>query len=289
MLGSNDLVITGSTLGHPPFREMVEAAAAGGFAGLSIWPRESYGRAREAGLSDADMRSILADHGVVVNDVDALVCRLGAGAPEMGGATEAQLFEAGEALGASRLNVVMMSGGAVSVEEMAEVLAGVVDRAAPHGLGVHLEFVPFMAVPDAATAWQVVQRAERPSCGVMVDSWHCFRGPTSEADLRAIPGERVLGVQINDAPAQPADPNPVVETLHHRLVPGEGDIDLVGLFRLLAEIGSPAPLTGEVFSDALLESGSPSEIAVRVGDAMRSLLARARGSSAKGGALSSPG
>jgi sugar phosphate isomerase/epimerase len=109
----------------------------------------------------------------------------------------------------------------------------------------------------------------------MVDSWHCFRGATTDADLRAIPGERVLGVQINDAPAEPMD-DLVIETLHHRLVPGEGAIDLVGLLAWLHACGSPAPICVEVFSDALVEQNTPREIAIRLGDAIRRLLEQAR-------------
>ena len=109
----------------------------------------------------------------------------------------------------------------------------------------------------------------------MVDSWHCFRGSTRPADLRAIPGERILGIQLNDAPAEPME-DMLEETLHHRLVPGEGDNDVEGLVRLLDEIGSPAPRSVEVFSDALLAWGTPREIAVRVGDAIRAIRARSR-------------
>lgn len=275
MLGPDDLVVTGSTLGHPPFRQLVEAAAAGGFQGLSLWPRESYQPARADGLDDADLRALLADHGLVVNDVDALVCWVGGGEPAMTAASERELFEAGEALGACRLNVVMMADGPVGIDHMAEVFAGVVDRAAEHGLTAHLEFVPFMSVPDVSTAWQVVERSERPAAGILVDTWHCHRGPTRLEDLRAVPGERVLGVQVNDAPAEPME-NPVVETLHHRLVPGEGDIDLDAWLGALHIIGSPAPLTAEVFSDELLASGPPREIARRVGDALRTVRDRAR-------------
>jgi len=267
-----------STLGNPPFRELVEAAQAGGFAGLSIFPNEVYQSALDAGLSASEMRTILADHAMVVNDVDPLVCTgdpSDAGAGGMGFEAEARAFEAGAELGARFVNVVFMATHPLTVEHAAEVFAGVADRASDHGLVPYLEFVPFMSVPDAASAWAIVEASGRPKTGVMVDSWHCFRGTTSEADLRAIPGERVLGIQLNDAPAD-AMPNPVEETLHHRLVPGEGAIDLVAHMRLLGEMGSPAPRSVEVFSDALLASGSAAEIAVLVGDATRKLLALAR-------------
>jgi sugar phosphate isomerase/epimerase len=276
VLGPDDLVVTGSTLGNPPFRTLVEAAAAGGFAGLSIFPSEVYQAALASGLEAREMRSILDDHGVVVNDVDPLVCTgnvTDAGAGGMGKAAEAMIFEAGEELGAAFVNVVFMATQPLSVEHGAEIFAGVCRRAAEHGLIPYLEFVPFMSVRDARTAWAIVEVAGQPKSGVMVDSWHCFRGSTVEEDLRAIPGERVLGIQLNDAPAEPMA-NPVEETLHHRLVPGEGDIDLVAHMRLLKEIGSPAPRSVEVFSDALLASGSPREIAIEVGDAIRKIRAQ---------------
>jgi len=278
VLGPDDLVVTSSTLGNPPFRTLVEAAAAGGFSGLSIFPNEIYHTALASGLEPTEMRAILADHGVLVNDVDPLVCTgdpTDAGAGGMGEAAEVLVFEAARELGATFVNVVIMAAQPLLVAQGAEVFAGVCDRAAEHGLIPYLEFVPFMSVPDAATAWAIVDAAGRPRSGVMVDSWHCFRGNTQEKDLRAIPGERILGIQLNDAPAEPMA-NPVEETLHHRLVPGEGDIDLVSHMRLLDEIGSPAPRSVEVFSDALLASGSPREIALEVGDAIRRIRALAR-------------
>jgi sugar phosphate isomerase/epimerase len=111
----------------------------------------------------------------------------------------------------------------------------------------------------------------------MVDTWHCHRGPSRLADLLAIPGERILGVQVNDALVEPME-NPVIETLHHRLLPGAGVIDLDALLGGLHRIGSPAPLCAEVFSDELVASGTPREIACRVGDALRAVRARARAS-----------
>jgi len=278
LLGADDLLITASTLGHPPLRELAPAAEAGGFSGLSVWPQETWLGAQRDGLSPADMRSLLADHGLVVNDVDALVCHLPRSDPRALHDGEALMYEAGEGLGARCMNVVMMPPGAAEIDQMAEVFAAVFDRAADHGLVAYLEFVPFMAVPDVRTAWQIVERSERERAGIMVDTWHCHRGPTRLRDLHAIPGERVLGIQVNDAPAQPME-NPVVETLHHRLLPGAGDIDLDGWLGALHVIRSPAPLCAEIFSDALLESGSLREIACRVGDAMRVVRARARGAS----------
>jgi sugar phosphate isomerase/epimerase len=274
MLGPQDLVITGSTLGHPPFRELVESAAAGGFAGLSIYPRPVYQAALDAGLSAADMRAILSDNDIKVHDVDALMCTGDLSDENHGGMEakgEGELFEAGEALGATHINVVIRSSDPVSIEQGAEVFAGVCDRAAEYGLIAYLEFLPFMSVRDPKTAWAMVEQSGRPGSGVMIDSWHFQRTGTTLEDLRAIPGDRILGIQLSDALAEPME-DLILETLHHRLLPGDGAIELRPLVEFLRDVGSPAPRTAEIFSDALVASGSAREVAVRVGDSMRSLL-----------------
>jgi sugar phosphate isomerase/epimerase len=279
VLGPDDLVITGATLGNPPFGELVEAAAGAGFAGLSLWPRETYLRARAAGCSDAELRRMLGDAGLEVNDVDALIAWVDGARPERGelaGPSEAELFEAAHALGAPLLNVVLMKHGALEVQEAADAFAGICERASAAGLRAHLEFLPFYSIPDARTAWRIVEASGRPEAGLMVDTWHCFRGGTTPADLRALPGRAVLGVQLNDAPAQ-VPPDPRHETLHERLAPGEGDIDLVGLLRALDAIGARAPLTVEVFSDRLRAEHPPAQLAQRLAQATRRVVRQARG------------
>ncbi|WP_288364686.1 2Fe-2S iron-sulfur cluster-binding protein, partial [uncultured Spongiibacter sp.] len=58
------------------------------------------------------------------------------------------------------------------------------------------------------------------------------------------------------------------ETLHHRLMPGEGDMDLVGFIRILDGIGSQAPFTLEVLSKALVAQYQPKELSQRLGEAV---------------------
>ena len=68
-----------------------------------------------------------------------------------------------------------------------------------------------------------------------------------------------LVLPITTAPPRDAVyPNP--------LAPGEGDIDLVGLIRLLDRIGSEAPITVEVFSDSLVERYSAHELAIHLSE-----------------------
>ena len=107
----------------------------------------------------------------------------------------------------------------------------------------------------------------------MLDAWHLIRSGGSAADIEAV-ATRIFGVQLDDAPRQPQE-NLVEETMHSRLLPGEGDADVVGVIRALRAGGCVAPLGVEVFSDALLEIGAE-EVAGRCFRAVRECVERSR-------------
>ena len=278
MLGPNDLVITGATLGNPPYRAIIEAAAAGGFDGVSISPTRAYLAAKEAGLTPAEMRAIAEANGVVVNDVDAVAVWTGSDRPTTHGppASEDLVYEAGEALGATFVNVVFGSDGPLPIDQVTETFAGVCKRALNHGLRPYLEFVPSMrAVPDVATAWRVVQDCGYAQAGLLVDTWHCRTGPTTYDELRTLPGDRVTGVQVNDAPDEPAE-ELIKVGMQRRLPPGQGVLDLVEFIHILDAIGARAPLSIEVFSTKLVQRHAPPELAKLLGDSLRAVIAQAR-------------
>jgi sugar phosphate isomerase/epimerase len=279
-LGPGDLVLCSGTLPRDvPFPIRIDAAVAGGYAGISLWGRD-YWAARRTGLNDADIRLMLSDHGLAVAEIDPgwwwlpgasdVRIPVEADREEIFRYGEAEVFRIAEAIGARSLNAVDIFGGDWGLDEASEQFAGLCDRAAEHGLLVHLEFLPWTRIPDVATAWEVVRGAERSNGGVAVDSWHWFRGGGDEAVLRSIPGERILGIQLSDGPAA-AEPNLIHATLHDRLPPGEGEFDLESLIGLLNQIGASAPVGLEVFSDELHRL-PPAVAAGRVADAARKLL-----------------
>jgi 4-hydroxyphenylpyruvate dioxygenase len=275
----DDLVLCAGTLLQASFREKVEAAAAGGFRAITLWPHD-YRRAREAGLGDAELRRILADHGVAVADLDPLLTwlpseREAAARSIAGAASEEEFYRIADALGARSLNICQGFGTSVDLDAAAEALRGVCERAAAHGLLVTLEFLPWSGIPDAATALEIVRRADHPAATVMVDTWHHFRGSCDMAQLRAIPAAKVGSVQINDAPARPGA-DLVQESLEERLLPGEGEMPLLEMLAILDEIGARAPIGVEVFSKAL-DALPPIEVGRRAGAAARRVLAKRPG------------
>src|ERR1700733_6778414 len=69
-LGPTDTVLCSGTLRRGiSFRDRVDAARAGGFTAISLWGRD-YRDARDEGWSDADIVTMLGDHGLAVAEVD---------------------------------------------------------------------------------------------------------------------------------------------------------------------------------------------------------------------------
>jgi sugar phosphate isomerase/epimerase len=276
-LEPRDLVLTQCCVAHAPFPEHVALAHQTGCRGVSVWVRE-WLQARELGLKPAEMRRLLGDHGLICHDVDALAIWAGEGDP--GGhpwmTPEALLFEMAEALAARHLNVIFLANGDYSQTRAEDEFARVAEAAVDRGLLPYIEFIPapLSPVSDVAGAWAIAEASGRPEAGVMIDTWHYMRGPSTLEQVRAVPGERIHVLQINDAPAQPEE-DLVDETMHRRLLPGEGDINLLGLLRTLDELGSPAPVSIEVFSDELAAL-PPAECAWRTTTATRRVLKAAR-------------
>ncbi len=279
-LGPTDLVLCSGTLPRAtPFRTRLEAAAVAGYGAVSLWGRD-YRAARDEGHSDADLVALLDDHGLAVAELDPVWWWTPGAAsfsvpPELDPIDvfrfgEQDLFGIAQILGARSLNAADVLGGDWSIADAAEAFAGLCDRAAEHGLLVHLEWLAWSRIADLATALEVVTLADRPNGGLNVDTWHCARTGTSVADLLAIPGDRVLAIQVDDGPAQ-AEDDLIEATLHDRLLPGDGDFDLPGYLRALRTIGAQAPIGVEVFSDELHALG-PVEAAHRAARATRTLL-----------------
>jgi sugar phosphate isomerase/epimerase len=107
---------------------------------------------------------------------------------------------------------------------------------APFGLTADLEFMPWTAVPDARSALALVKAAGSPdNAGILVDALHFGRSHSTLDDIRAIPRSLLHYAQICDGEAGiHFSHEQLIHTARcERLLPGEGNIDLQGLFAAL--------------------------------------------------------
>jgi sugar phosphate isomerase/epimerase len=267
MTDTPPLVISSYTLGTTvEFAERVRAAAGADFDGIGL-RAENYWA---AGLEDAAMIAIAEQHGVRILEVEYLTgWGRAADRDEAQTAKERTVFHMARAFGVRHLNAGLLEQ--LPVDTMAEEFAALCERAGPD-LTVALEFMPYSGVPDLATAWRVVRGV--PNSGLIIDGWHWARARQRAEDLRDIPADRIVSVQLCDVGPEPMPPLRA-ESLGHRLPPGQGYGDTVGMVRALAEHGvAPAVMTVEVISDELVARGV--DVAARVtADAAREVLAAA--------------
>jgi sugar phosphate isomerase/epimerase len=264
-LGRDDLVLSHFSLPlTTPFRERVAAAAGAGFAGIGWYVRE-YAALLDEGWTDDDVRAVLDEHNLVLHEVDALpLDRLG-------------LLDAAVHLattfGAHHLQVQGNRPG--SVEEAAEIIAGIADRVAPAGVDVAIEFVPSNNIATAGDALALAELSQRSNVGVQADIWHHVRGADDWVMLAAVPLERITSVQLDDGPMQPVEADYLVDTVHHRCPPGEGEFDIGRFLSIVHPAASRLPISLEVIDDDLLRLPA-ADAARRIADATRATLGKLR-------------
>jgi sugar phosphate isomerase/epimerase len=252
---SGEWVLWTGTVGFDrPLDERVTAATASGYGAVSTSPREADAWQREgASLRDAADRA--RDQGAPIMVLDAVFSWLTPVEPRpaLAGVNDITVDDSlriVEAMGIGSINAIALRGSGLPDEAIAEQFARFCDRAADVGCRVHLEFAARSGIPDVATAWDIVRRADRPNGGLLFDSWHFFRGRADLEALAAVPGDRIFAVQLSDGTAEPVG-HWYDETMHHRLLPGDGAFDLVGAVRVLAATGALTLIGPEVISDEL--------------------------------------
>lgn len=233
------LTLTNGCAPTIPFRDFVTLAAHTGFDAISLWPNVWRHARRKEGLGLADLRALLVDHGLALTDVEVCQDWTGPSAATAGSRAErAELFEVCAALGGTTVTALHDTVDGLRFDEDVDAFAALCDSAAEDGLRIALEFVPFSTVRDARTALELVEAADRPNGGLVVDLWHHVRSGAPDEALREIPAARIFSVQLADGPAESPGPDLAEEARTGRIAPGTGGMDLARLLDLL-------PITGE--------------------------------------------
>lgn len=154
------------------------------------------------------------------------------------------------------------------IERLAADFHELGERAAKRGLRAGYEALAWgRFVHDYRDAWEIVRRANHPSIGLILDSFHVLARGTELQSMAAIPADRVFFVQIADAPK--LDLDYLSWSRHWRCMPGQGELNLAGFMDALGEMNYRGPLSLEIFNDRF-RAGSARSVAV---DGRRSLIA----------------
>jgi sugar phosphate isomerase/epimerase len=272
-LRADDLVLSHFSLDrNHPIDDRITAAGTAGFAGIGLFAGQ-YRQLRDDGLTVGELRDRLDAADVCLAEIEVLAGWGAASPADAYWDFEALVWELVDAFQCRYVQAIGPYEGTLA--DAAERFAGVCDRAADHGAIVGLEFLPFTNIVDASDALAIVERADRPNGGVCVDIWHHARGADDLDLIRAIPPERIVGVQMSDGPKRPQAADYKDDCLRNRVPPGDGQFGAVEFVRTLIELGVDVPWSLEVCNDDAW--GQPGADHVRrIADGMHSVLTRAR-------------
>jgi sugar phosphate isomerase/epimerase len=245
--------LTGTAFTAP---QAVEVAAEVGYqqVGLRLLPNGAGGVFQPMLDAPELLRETLArlkDTGVQVYDLE--IIRIGANFdPNVFNA----FFDVGAQLGAK---AVLVAGDDTDLARLAASYGKLCEVMRPYGLTADLEFMPWTAVHNANTALDVIRAAGTPAnAGILVDGIHFGRSHTTLADIAALPASLLHYAQLCDA--TPGTSFTEAELIHtarvERFLPGEGGIDLSGLF---AALPRSLPVSVEIPSAARVEQFGPKE------------------------------
>ena len=234
-----------------PFAERVEACARAGYKGIGLHVRD-YRALRERGHSDADLRAVLRDNGMIHIEVEFLLNWFADGPlGEQSRRDEDALYHMANSFGAG----VMFTGGDLAegnempFEELVRRFAVLAERAAGAGVRIGVEPYAWTNVATLDDALRLVRDSGASNAGLFLDVWHLARRGFDYKRLRSIDPALIFGVQLDDI-APEMRGTMAEDCLNNRLLPGEGVGDAVGFVRTLLELGVDCPFSVEVISDA---------------------------------------
>lgn len=235
------------------WRDRCAQAARVGLGGLGLWHEDLRHLLEVHSLKE--LGQIFHDAGLEVLELEFLMdWYLPSDDPRRGAADAvvALVFEAAAALGAHHVKVGNIFGVPVAHEHLVGSFAALCARAADeHDAPIVYELMPFdVNVDRLDKAIALVRDAGARNGGLALDTWHLGKLKVDASELAALPRRHPLYVELSDGTrASRADLSE--ETTSYRMLPGEGEFDLVGYVRAVRELGYQGPWGVEVLSARL--------------------------------------
>jgi 4-hydroxyphenylpyruvate dioxygenase len=247
--------------------EKLEAIAAAGFPAVEIFENDLIAYPG----SPAEVRRICADLGLAI-----VTCQPFRDFEGMPDARRQRTFDRAERkldllqeLGSDLLFVCssLSPEAQPGIDRLAADFTELGERVAKRGMRVGYEALAWARhIYDYRDAWEIVRRANHPSVGVVLDTFHIQSRGLDLSVIPTIPREKLFLAQIADAPKLQMDY--LSWSRHWRCLPGQGDFDLAAFMTALQSTGYDGYLSLEIFNDRF-RAGSARSVAL---DGHRSLL-----------------
>jgi sugar phosphate isomerase/epimerase len=231
------------------FRARVEMAAGFGFKGIGIWHADLEHILQKRTFKE--MKKILDENGIKHLELEFLTdWFLDGERKKKSDEVRKLLLEAAGELGARHIKVGDFYREPCPMPRLIDSFGQLCAEAAAVGTRVIYEFMPFCCIQTVDDAIALVKGTGAGNGGVILDLWHMVYLGIPFQDLRRLPLEHLLGVELNDGElAIPEDLHDA--TVNHRKLCGEGEFDVRGFIATLTDMGYKGPYGIEVLSTEL--------------------------------------
>jgi sugar phosphate isomerase/epimerase len=264
------------TLDTTPLAEALRAAQRGGWNAVEL-RRIDFTRCFDAGMRNEQVLDLVRASGLKVACVGTEYGLIFAQGEEKKRLLKV-LDETCANARALDCDLVMIAPGQNSPGTLREGAANFRDGgeiAKSHGVRFALEFnSAHSVINNLAAGREVVERADHPNCGLLLDAYHLERSGGGGRGFESYPGEKIFAFQYSDVPAGPP---PAVKRPTDRLPPGKGKVRWREVFQLLREKNYAGYLSYEAPNPDTW-SRPPEEVAREAATATRRLLASVEGS-----------
>ncbi len=252
----------------PPELVIAASNAAYDFVGLrlvAVTPKGAAWPLWEDRKTMAGTKARMEETGVQVLDVELLKLL-----PDTDIRSFEPCMQAAAELGARHL---LTQADDPEFQRLVENYGALCDFAAPYGLTCDVEFIPWITTSNLSRAGELVASSGRENGGLVIDSLHFARADCRLEELDRWPPEWYHYIQLCDAPSRAPDTvdGLIYAAREERLLPGEGELDLMGLMRHLPY---PVIIGIEMPAETLSFTAPPEERAAMAREATLALFTK---------------
>ena len=234
------------TISRFDFKDRVEAAAKAGFTGIGIWHTDLEHILIHRSLKE--MKSILDDNGIKHLELEFLTdWFLEGGRKGESDNLKRRLLEASAALNAKHVKVGDFYNTPCPMAQIVDAFAALCKEAEDYGATIGFEFMASAMLNNLKDSLAMVESAGAKNGGLIVDVVHVVNIGIPYEDIRRIPVQYLINVELNDG-TLPGSPG---HDASERRFCGEGDFDLKGFIACVQQMGYTGPWAVEVFSHKL--------------------------------------
>ena len=185
------------------------------------------------------VRHLLEDNGIRHFELEFLVDWYRDGRErEVSDRARRKIFELGAKLGMKNIKIAAsaLDRGPPDFARMADEFAKLCQQAAEVGSNVSIEIMPFSIVRTLEDGLAIVQEANQPNGGLLLDIWHIARGGIDFAEIAKVPARFIKAVELDDA-SSAVEGTLLEDTVFRRKLCGEGCFDNPGFIEAVQDAG----------------------------------------------------